>query len=219
LGSSASFFPNGARIAITSGGDNTVELLDAATGQNLVKLRVRERISGVTGVDKLRGVTMSCASFSPDGARVLTISSNGDARLWDATTGRELIHLYAHASTGSVTGSFSPDGARILTGYRDGMARLWDAKTGRELIHLYAHRGSVMSASFSPDGARILTASDDRTARLWDAKTGRALIVIRGHRGSVLSASFSPDGTASSPPPMTARRASGTRQPARRSHE
>jgi len=64
-----------------------------------------------------------------------------------------------------------------------------------------------------PDGARIVTASEDHTARLWDATTGMKITALRGHEDAVLSASFSPDGGASSPPPMTARPASGTRQP------
>ena len=34
---------------------------------------------------------MWSASFSPDGARIVTASNDGTARLWDATTGEEII--------------------------------------------------------------------------------------------------------------------------------
>ena len=114
------------------------------------------------------------AGFSPDGARIVTASSDRTARLWDAQTGAALAVLQGH--TGSVNGAgFSPDGARIVTASSDRTARLWDAKTGAALAVLQGHTGSVNGAGFSPDGARIVTASGDKTARLWDAKTGAAL--------------------------------------------
>ena len=62
------------------------------------------------------GVVMTVA-FSPDGARVLTGSDDGKARLWDAATGKTLATFEGHK--GAVTAvAFSPDGARVLTGTR-----------------------------------------------------------------------------------------------------
>ena len=64
------------------------------------------------------------AGFSPDGARIVTASSDRTARLWDAKTGAALAVLQGH--TGSVNGAgFSPDGARIVTASGDKTARLW----------------------------------------------------------------------------------------------
>jgi hypothetical protein len=136
---------------------------------------------------------------------------------WPGLTppGAERLRLVGHQSL-LRSASFSPDGARIVTASEDCTARLWDATTGQEIIPPRGHKHWVWSASFSPDGARIVTASSDRTARLWDATTGQEIIALRGHEDGVFSAAFSPTGHASSPPPKTARRASGTRQPARR---
>ena len=55
------------------------------------------------------------ASFSPDGSRIVTASTDKTAKVWDARTGAEVLTLKGH--TGQVTSaSFSPDGSRIVTG-------------------------------------------------------------------------------------------------------
>ena len=141
------------------------------------------------------------ASFSPDGARIVTTSSDRTARLWDAATGQEILTLRGHEDQ-VLSASFSPDGARIVTASDDHTARLWDVTTGHEIIALRGHESPVQSASFSPDGARIVTASRDCTARLWDAieparRSLRCAAIRTGWRvpASPLT------GRASSPPP------------------
>jgi WD40 repeat protein len=117
---------------------------------------------------------VSNASFSPDGVRIVTASDDRTARLWDATTGVEIIALRGHEDVVR-SACFSPDGTRIVTASDDGTARLWDVITGKAILALCGHEGGVRSASFSPDGTRIVTASSDRTARLWDAATGKEI--------------------------------------------
>jgi WD40 repeat protein len=134
------------------------------------------------------------AFFSPDGVRIVTASHDRTARIWDATTGQEIVALRGHEGGGVSSASFSLDGARIVTASDDGTARIWDATTSQEIIALRGHEGWVSSASFSPDGARIVTASGDGTARIWDATTGQEIMALRGHEMEVWSASFSPDG-------------------------
>ena len=149
------------------------------------------------GIERLRLVghegAVSSSCFSPDGARIVTASGDGTARLWDAATGQEILAVRGHEG-GVSSASFSPDGARIATASDDGTARLWNATTGQEIIALRGHEDWVLSASFSHDGARIATASGDGTVRLWNAITGREITALRGHEGWVHSASFSSDG-------------------------
>ncbi len=130
------------------------------------------------------------ASFSPDGARILTASADNSAKLWDAASGK-LIASFDHQ--GSVWhGAFSPDGAQILTASADHTAKLWDAASGK-LIASFHHQDWTWYGAFSPDGARILTASADKTAKLWDAASGK-LIASFAHQDEVNDAAFSPDG-------------------------
>ncbi len=130
---------------------------------------------------------------SPDGARIVTASLDGTARVWDSRTGVQLKVLSGH--TGSVfLATYSPDGAHIVTASLDRTVRIWDAHTGLPLATLSGHADRVYSAAYSPDGSRLVTASADRTARIWDARTGKSLAILSGHSDYVRSAAFSPDG-------------------------
>ncbi|MGE5138792.1 MAG: BTAD domain-containing putative transcriptional regulator, partial [Rudaea sp.] len=134
------------------------------------------------------------ASFSPDGRRIATASSDKTAEIWDATTGHELLTLQGHRADVN-TANFSPDGKLIVTSSDDHTSKVWDAATGQELYTLKGHTDAVSSAIFSPDGRKLATGSLDKTARLWDAATGAELLTLQGHTDGIRSIAFSPDGT------------------------
>jgi hypothetical protein len=71
-------------------------------------------------------------AFSPDGARIVTASSDNTARIWDAATAKEIAVLRGHERP-VFSAVFSPDGARIITASSDNTARIWDAATAREI--------------------------------------------------------------------------------------
>lgn len=129
------------------------------------------------------------AAFSPDGMELLTgsgdynVEVNG-ARVWNTTSGAELMRLYGH--TGWVRSvAFSSNGKRILTGSDDFSARLWESVGGKEIQRFYGHTGYVYSVAFSADSTRALTGSADHTARLWDAASGKELRRFEGHTGAI----------------------------------
>jgi WD40 repeat protein/serine/threonine protein kinase len=134
------------------------------------------------------------ASFSPDGSRVVTASSDNTARLWDASTGTPVGEPLQHKEVVD-NANFSPDGTRVVTASFDKTARIWDASTGTPVGEPLQHHGYVVNASFSPDGTRVVTASFDKTARIWDASTGTPIGEPLPHKDVVRHASFSPDGT------------------------
>jgi WD40 repeat protein len=133
-------------------------------------------------------------SFSPDGKRIVSGSSE-TFRLWDASTGKELLNIKLPATHFAAldTACFSPDGKRIISGIRHRI-RLWDAYSGNELLTLSGHSSFVKAVGFSPDGKRVVSGSSDKTLKLWDASTGKELLTLSGHTDGVTSAAFSPDG-------------------------
>jgi WD40 repeat protein len=153
-------------------------------------MRIWDRHTWLQGHD---GYVLS-AAFSPDGARVVTASTDQTARIWDAKTGAVLMELKGHGGW-VYSAAFSADGARIVTASRDKTVRIWNAKTGAVLMELKGHGAAVRSAAFSPDGTRAITGSEDKTARIWDAQTGAVLKELKGHSYRVSSAAFSADGT------------------------
>jgi WD40 repeat protein len=120
----------------------------------------------------------NCASASPDGKRVVTWATssaqlgrsqnfytNRVARVWDASTGKQVCMLKGHTAR-LMEARFSPDGKTIATASQDKTARLWDARTGKELRR-FACKGAVGLACFSADGKRLLTVAADRQHEDW----------------------------------------------------
>lgn len=62
---------------------NVITIWDVATGVRLASTRE----AGKTGPDVVS------IAFSPDGTRLVSVSSDGEVWLWDAKTGKELIPL------------------------------------------------------------------------------------------------------------------------------
>ncbi len=129
--------------------------------------------------------------LSPDGKKLLTGCEDKTARLWDISSGRELVRLWHPNSLRPV--AFHPDGKRAVTGCYDGFVRLWDLETGKLIRLLSKHPGTVNSVAVSANGL-VLSGGDKNSLRLLEVETGRELRQFDGISTDISSVAITPDG-------------------------
>ncbi|KAI0718090.1 quinon protein alcohol dehydrogenase-like superfamily [Cerioporus squamosus] len=120
---------------------------------------------GAEGPHDTTRVSSRWLSFSPDGTRILSTSSDAAAKLWDTHTGRPVLSLTAHINSVEAA-SFSPDGRRIAAGYEDGTVRLWNTEDGACLAVFTEHVVPVTRLAFSLDGEIMCSAARDGTVQI-----------------------------------------------------
>ncbi|MCY2963903.1 MAG: serine/threonine protein kinase [Planctomycetota bacterium] len=138
------------------------------------------------------GAEVKEALFSPDGTRIVTVSFDGTAKVWNADSGHEVFTLGRNGQRIKSV-SLSRDGSRLVTLNSDGSATIWNAATGTQMESLAgSSQNGVNSVSFSGDGARIV-ATQDHTAIVWDVESGEQILTLEGHGAEVLNVAFNSD--------------------------
>jgi tRNA A-37 threonylcarbamoyl transferase component Bud32 len=172
---SVAFSRDGSKIVCTRG-SSPVRILDAATWATLAEL---ERQTS----------PVMWASFNQDGSKIVTVSQNGSAHIWDIVARKPLLE-FPMAKGQLLRGpSFSPDGSKVLgNSAREGATGVWDSRTGKLLLEL-----AGIYAAYSPDGSRIATA--DSAIRIWDAASGALLMTLDEPDQMNYAPAFSSDGT------------------------
>src|SRR5262245_19151527 len=130
------------------------------------------------------GVTFPAlhVAFSPDGRLLASMDvMAGSIKLWEVSTGRELlaINLGARGLFSSAFSSpfvFSRDGSS-LTSFNSGTIKQWDTRTGRQLRSVDLNSGKNYAlAYFSADARLLVTMSQSMSSlAVWDAGSGRKL--------------------------------------------
>ena len=163
------FRPDGRQIAFAPRGAGQIELWNPHTME-------RDRVLDAGG-GRVNDIAYSAA-----GRHVAAACGSGDgvgeARVWDAATGRILAQLDGHAD-GASTVDFSSDGLRLLTrsGARTDNVMLWDWVAGDRLrvetipLHSRFRDGgaSFRTIVFASDGSRVVGGKPEA----WDAGDGR----------------------------------------------
>jgi WD40 repeat protein len=173
--------PDARTLSVAYENAGTVKLWDAATG------KVRQVLG------RLSCIKARTVAFSPNGRLLAAGGWQGDLRLWDVKTGRQVHQLWGHW-TSILTLAFSPDGRTLASGDDHGVLKLWDVKTGRLWVPAAGHRGPVNTLAVRPDGRGLASGDSDGTVKYWDFSTRREQPSPVGHKGRVLGLAFSPDG-------------------------
>ncbi|KAG8780543.1 hypothetical protein FRC12_022873 [Ceratobasidium sp. 428] len=180
-GRSLAYSPNGAYLFSRSRDNNTIQIWNADTGDQVGQL--------------LEGYTESVSSiaYSPDGAYIVSGSLDTTIRVWNARTGQVVGQPFSHTSS-VISVTYSPNGAYIIS-LTTSTVDIWDAHTSYAVVQpVEGHTNWVNSVAYSHDGTYIISGSDDNTARIWNSRTGQAVgQPLQGHSGFINSVAYSPD--------------------------
>lgn len=139
------------------------------------------------------GAVYDCA-FSPDGSFIVSASGDKTLKVWNPTTGQELLTLKGHSE--AVNGcDVSPNSSFIVSASEDKTLKVWDVRSGSEIFTISGHTSAVNDCAYSQDGTFIVSASEDQTLKVWDVTTGAERLALVGHEGNVESCAVSPDST------------------------
>ncbi len=175
------FTPDGSGVVIGHG-DSVARLWPLEGGEHLPLLGHED--------------TVYSAAVSRDGGRVLTLSGDGRAHLWNPAGASVAVLEHPDHARGKpgcwlVSARFSPDGGSVITAATDGLVQVWDAG-GRATGVVIHGKAPMLSASWAPDAGRILTCSEKEVG-LWTPKGEPAGDVPAG-KEAFHGAEFSPRG-------------------------
>jgi WD40 repeat protein len=177
------------------------ETLDKANGWKPQVLRWDVRTGRLIATPTL-DTRNYVVAFSPDGRKAATWRYDGAAndrlRVWDTTTGKELVALEGAKQTGHGSIRFSPDG-KCLVG------EINRSETGCTVAVWELDRGKIVGrVTVAPWGNEYWLLGDGKTLvaadsvgmmfGTWDLVTGRRLSPPAGHESKLRHVAFGPDG-------------------------
>ena len=153
----------------------------------------------------------------PDGRRLFSLSSGqytqgskgitdgkgvkfitGDMKIWDLTTGREVMKMRAPTSSVHKTAVLSADGRRLFTAGGEakvsGEIKAWDLPSGTEIWDAKVPADMVTSLALSSDGTRLYSGSEGGAIKTWDAHTGKEIAALPGHGAGISSLALAKGG-------------------------
>jgi ribosome assembly protein SQT1 len=124
---------------------------------------------------------VTCGAFVADGRRLVTVSEDGSAFVWELKASKALHHIKgAQLHEGPVT-ALAVDAEResFVTGGADGVVALCSAETGKVLQRLRGHGDGVEAVALCPSQPWIASGSVDGEVAVWDARSGSRRFAFR----------------------------------------
>jgi WD40 repeat protein/serine/threonine protein kinase len=150
------FSPDGNYLAASTG-SVTITMWDSSSGE----------AKHVLAHGAATGGAVVDLAFTSDSGRLATAGLDGVARIWDVTTGEQLLAL--DSGSPEVWGvAFDPGDSRLATAAPDGTTRLWDMESGREVLTLSGAGERFSSVAFHPGGDHLATTDESGATLVWD---------------------------------------------------
>jgi WD40 repeat protein len=167
-------------LLVTRTEDNERRLWDSQTSELLLELPQTRKGTPVL--------------FSPEGDRLMWISTNGVVQLVDPRK-PEGLRQPMQVGRGIVTAMFSgQESVALLLAAKaeDGSLQVWDARTGLAMTASLRTEGQVGEFALTPDGTRLCGVFSDGSFAVWEAHSGQ-LAGKPGKAAPGSSLSMSPD--------------------------
>jgi WD40 repeat protein len=126
--------------------------------------------------------------FSHDGQQVLSISRDGDFRVWDRTTGMLISETSLQLSPFS-RAKMSPDGTRAVSFATGPEPQVWDLRSKKPIATYRGHRGYAYQGQFNASGEQVITGGKDGFGHIWDAATGKEIVRVQ-HLNPAMKSAF-----------------------------
>ena len=183
----ASLSPDGTKVAVGCT-DNTVRILDAATGKELHKIGNHE--NWVLGT-----------VFGGDGKRIVSVGRDRAAKLTDATSGAFLENVnLLRGELGAIARNPSKEvvvvGGDDRTPYIYMMDRPKNMKIADDttlIRKLERQAGPIAALAWSADGTYIAVAGASPEVTVYEAESGKRIAACKGHSAGIYAIAFSPD--------------------------
>jgi WD40 repeat protein len=184
----ASLSPDASKVAVGCA-DNTVRVVEAASGKELLKMTAHE--NWVLGT-----------IFGVDGKRIVSVGRDQAAKLSDAGSGAfienvnllrgELSAIARHPSRDLILIGGAERVPYLYTMDRGASMRIADDST---LIRKFEmQNGGIFALAFSPDGRSIAVAGAADEVPIYQTETGERVASCKGHKAGIYAVTFSPDG-------------------------
>ena len=161
--------PDGKRAVTASREDQALQVWNLESGEEVLPPLEGHRAS------------VWAVALTPDGSRAVSGARDGNLKVWDLETHKELQPLEGH--DGAVTSiAVTDDSSRAVSASRDQKLKVWDLASGKELRPtLEGHSGPIWCVDVTCDGGRAVSASYDKTLRVWDLESHTVLHPLEGH--------------------------------------
>ena len=184
----ASLSPDGGSCAV-GGADNTVRILDVASGKELHKIGNHEN-------------WVLATVFGRDGKRVVSVGRDRAAKLTDTSSGAFLENI--NLLRGELTAvARHPSEELVVIGGEDRVPYLYlmDRPKNMKIAddttlvrQLERQKGAIFALAWSPDGKQIAVAGASPEVILYDAESGKRLAACTGHPAGIYALAYTADG-------------------------
>jgi WD40 repeat protein len=183
----ASISPDASKVAVGCA-DNTVRVVESASGKELLKMTSHE--NWVLGT-----------IFGMDGKRIVSVGRDQAAKLSDAASGAfienvnllrgELTAVARHPSRDQILIGGAERVPYLYTMDRGASMRIADDTT---LIRKFEmQNGAIFALAFSPDGRNIAVAGAADEVPIYQTETGERAATCKGHQAGIYAVAFSSD--------------------------